>query len=154
MHVKKCGAKEVKTQMNKKLLTLLTVVLSGFLFLSVGVLIAADEPVPDEITLSNKGYKKDKKGPVKFDHKKHNVDYKIACTECHHKYEGGKNVWKEGDKVQKCSACHNPKKKEGKVMKLQNAYHRNCKNCHKALKKEGKKTGPFKKCNDCHQKKS
>ncbi|MBW1780126.1 MAG: cytochrome c3 family protein [Deltaproteobacteria bacterium] len=137
--------------MNKKLLTLLTVVLSGFLFLSVGVLIAAD--APDVVMLENKGYKKDKKGPVKFTHKKHNVDYKIACAECHHVYKGDKNVWKEGDKVEKCSACHNPTKKEGKVMKLQNAYHRNCKNCHKALEKEGKPTGPFKKCNDCHAKK-
>lgn len=138
--------------MSKKRLTLLTVVLSGFLFLFVGVLIAAD--VPEVIMIENQGYAKDKKGPVKFSHKKHSADYKIACTECHHTYQDGKNVWKEGDKVQKCSECHNPEKKEGKVMKLQNAFHKNCKNCHKELQEAGKPTGPFKKCNDCHQKKS
>ena len=138
--------------MSKKRLTLLTVVLSGFLFLSVGILIAAD--VPDQVLIENTGYAKDKKGPVKFNHKKHSADYKIACTECHHVYKDGKNVFKEGDTVQKCSACHNPEKKEGKVMKLQNAFHKNCKDCHKDLEKAGKPTGPFKKCNDCHEKKS
>jgi hypothetical protein len=131
--------------------TLLAAIFVGLLFLSASILIAADVPVA--ITLEGKDYKKDKKGPVKFTHQKHNVDYKIACVECHHVIKDGKNTWKEGDEVQKCSACHDPKKKKGKVMKLQNAYHRNCKNCHKALKKEGKKTGPFKKCNDCHAKK-
>jgi len=140
--------------MNKRFLTLLIVILTSMLFLTVGVLIAAEkQKVPDEIKLENKGYTKDKKGPVKFMHKEHHVDYKIACTECHHVYKDGKNVWKDGDHVDKCSKCHNPAKKEGKTMKLQNAYHKNCKDCHKALGKEGKKTGPFKKCNKCHAKK-
>lgn len=142
--------------MSKRFLTILTVVLSGVIFLAAGVLVAADkQEVPDEVILQNKGYKKDKKGPVKFTHKKHNVEYKVACAECHHVYEGGKNVWKEGDHVDKCNKCHDPKKKnkKTKAMKLQNAYHKNCKNCHKALKKEGKPTGPFKKCNQCHAKK-
>jgi len=134
--------------MKKGLLTLVIVFVTGLLFLAVGALIAAD--VPDEVSIQNDGYKKDKKGPVKLSHKLHAADYKVACTECHHEYEGGKNVWKEGQPVKKCSECHNPLKKDKKVMKLQNAYHRNCKNCHKAL--EGKKA-PFKKCNDCHQKK-
>jgi len=138
--------------MSKKLLTLLTVVLSGFLFLSVGILVAAD--APDEVVIENKGYAKDTKGPVKLTHKKHHADYKVACAECHHVIKDGKNVWKEGDKVQKCSECHNPEKKEGNVLKLNNAYHNNCKDCHKALEEAGKPTGPFKKCNDCHQKAS
>ena len=137
--------------MKKNYWTLLIAVFVGMLFLSVGVLVAADTPV--DVTLEGKDYKKDKKGPVKFTHEKHVKNYKIACVECHHIYKDGKNVWKEGDEVKKCSACHDPIKKKGKVMKLQNAYHRNCKNCHKALKKEGKPTGPFRKCNDCHAKK-
>ena len=138
--------------MNKKTISLLMVVLAGLLFLTVGVLTAAD--VPDEVTINCTGYKKDKKGPVKLSHKKHSVDYKVACTDCHHEYKDGKNIYKEGDPVKKCSTCHNPLKKEGKVGKLQNAYHKNCKNCHKALVKEGKsKTAPFKKCNQCHEKK-
>jgi len=121
------------------------------LFVGGGVLTAAD--VPETITIENSGYKKDKKGPVSFSHKKHHDEYKVACSDCHHVYKDGKNVWKEGDPVKKCSECHDPLKKQGKVKKLQNAYHRNCKNCHKALQKEGKPAGPFKKCNDCHQKK-
>ena len=139
--------------MRKGLLTLVIVALTGLLFIAAGALTAGDVPdVPDEVTIENEGYKKDKKGPVKLSHKKHTEEYKVACTDCHHDYQDGNNVWKEGDPVQKCSACHNPLKKEGEVKKLQNAYHRNCKNCHKALE-EGKKA-PFKKCTECHQKKS
>ena len=139
--------------MKKRLLTLVMVVFTGLLFLTVGALIAAD--VPDEVTIENEGYKKDKKGPVKLSHKKHHEDYKLACTECHHDYNDGKNVWKDSDPVKKCSECHNPLKKEGKVKKLQNAYHRNCKTCHKAYIKENPDSkAPYKKCTKCHQKKS
>ncbi len=137
--------------MNKKLFTLFLVLVTGLIFVTVGVLTATD--VPDCISIQNTGYKADKKGPVKFSHKKHHDAYGLACTECHHDYQNGKNVWKEGDPVKKCAQCHNPKKKQGKVMKLQNAYHKNCKNCHKKLAKAGKKTGPYKKCSGCHQKK-
>jgi len=134
----------------------LVVIFAGMLFLAVGALTAAEEQaVPEKITLANKGYKKDKKGPVTLTHKKHNVDYKIACAECHHVYKDGKNIWNEGDHVDKCSTCHDFKKKnkKTKAMKLQNAYHKSCKTCHKALAKEGKPTGPFKKCTKCHAKK-
>ena len=136
--------------MTKRTLNLILVALTGIVFLTVGALTAAD--VPDDILIQNEGYKKDKKGPVKLTHKKHSTDYKVACNECHHEYKDGKNVWKEGQPVKKCSECHNPTKKQGDVMKLQNAYHKNCKDCHKAATKEGKKA-PYKKCNDCHAKK-
>lgn len=146
--------------MNRRFMTVLLVGLTCMFFLAVGVLTAGEkQKVSDEIKLQNKGYAKDKKGAVKLTHKKHNVDFKIACADCHHVYEGGKNVWKEGDHVDKCSKCHpiiwekGKKKKKGEAMKLQNAYHKNCKTCHKALAKEEKKTGPFKKCNKCHEKK-
>jgi hypothetical protein len=137
--------------MNKRLLTLVTVIFAGLLFLTVGALIAAD--VPKDFMIQNEGYKKDKKGPVPFSHKGHSG---VACTECHHEFkEDGKNVWKEGNPVKKCSDCHNLLKKEGKVMKLQNAYHRNCKNCHKAYVKDNPKSeAPYKKCTKCHQKRS
>ena len=141
--------------MKKRLLTLVMVIFTGLLFFTVGALIAAD--VPDEVTIENKGYQKDKKGPVKLTHKKHHDanGHNVACTDCHHDYKDGKNVWKEGDPVKKCSECHNPLKKEGKVKKLQNAYHRNCKNCHKAyIKDHPDSKAPYKKCTKCHQKKS
>jgi len=137
--------------MERKIVTLLTVVLGGLLFLAVGALTAAD--APDVVMIQNAGYAADKKGPVKFSHKKHATDYKAACTECHHEYKDGKNVWKEGDPVKKCSACHDPETKKGEADKLQNAYHKNCKNCHRDLIKEGKiKDAPYKKCTDCHEK--
>ena len=92
-----------------------------------------------------------RKGPVKLTHKKHSADYKVACADCHHEYKDGKNVWKEGDPVKKCSACHDANEKKDKADKLQNAYHKNCKDCHKKAVEEGKvKDAPFKKCNDCH----
>ena len=76
------------------------------------------------------------------------VDHKLACTECHHIYKDGKNVFKDGDKVQKCAECHtSPKKNDGKMLSLYNAFHKNCRDCHKEAKK-----GP-QKCNECHPKK-
>jgi hypothetical protein len=137
--------------MKKSRWTLLTAIFVGVLFLSGGVLIAADVPV--EITLDGKKYKSNTKGPVKFTHEKHEKDYKIACADCHHVYKDGKNVWTEKDPVQKCIECHDPKKKKGKALKLNSAYHKNCKTCHKNLNKEGKPTGPYKKCLGCHAKK-
>lgn len=143
--------------MDKKLLTALMVVLTGLLFLAVGAMASGEESnvkPPKEVLIKDAAFKEYKKGPVKFNHEEHAVKDKIACTECHHVFKDGKNVWKEGDPVKTCGTCHNPEKKEGKMDKLQNAYHKNCKDCHKDLEKEGKPTGPFKKCNDCHQAKS
>jgi len=141
--------------------TILGVTLSVF-FLSM-VFVSAGQQVPDVITMKSSLFKKHKKGLVTFTHKKHTKDYKIACAECHHVYEGGKNVWKEGYTVKECMECHNkpgkPKAKKGeklsqaeKIKYLYTAIHTNCKGCHKKLKKEGKKTGPT-KCTGCHPKK-
>ena len=133
--------------MNKKVFTILGVIFAGIIFLTVGVLTAAD--VPDVVSIENKGYKRDKKSAVELHHKKHSEDYKAACTDCHHEYKDGKNVWKEGDPVKKCSACHDPEEK-GEATKLQNAFHRNCKDCHKELNDDAK--APYRKCTGCHKK--
>lgn len=136
--------------MQKRMLNVVVIALAGLMFMAVGVLTAAD--VPDQVVIENKGYKADKKGAVNLTHKKHNTDYKVACTDCHHEYKDGKNIWKEGQPVKKCSSCHDPEEKKGEVDKLQNAYHKNCKNCHKELVEGGKsQKAPFKKCNDCHK---
>ena len=134
----------------RSLLVLVVGVLSvGFLF----AVVYATQPTADTMTMNSKVYPKHTKTLVTFSHKKHNVDYKIACTECHHVYDGEKNTFKEGDPVQKCSECHDAVKSEGKVKKLMLAFHKNCQGCHKELKKAGKTTGPTTKCNDCHAKK-
>jgi len=107
-------------------------------------LLAATE-MPDVSTIYDNSFTKHKKGPVKFAHKKHANDYGVGCAECHHVYEGGKNTWKEGAPVQKCSECHDAKKKRGEMKKLMSAFHKNCKSCHKSAGK-----GPVKKCGECH----
>jgi hypothetical protein len=124
------------------------------MFFTGGALMAGDKTTaPDEVMIENKGYKSDKKPPVKLTHKKHVDEYGAKCTECHHEYKDGKNVWKEGEPVKKCVECHDPKKKQGKVLKLNLAYHKNCKNCHKkVVEQDSNKKAPFKKCNDCHEK--
>ena len=137
-------------RMNKKLATVFLVAITGLVFATVGVLSASGASAPDKVNIENQGYKKDKKPAVEFHHKKHSEDYKLGCTECHHMYTDGKNTWKEGDEVKKCIACHDPEKKDGKVDKLQNAFHKNCKNCHKEKKDDEK--APFKKCTGCHKK--
>lgn len=138
--------------MKKRVFNLMLVVLVGVMFGTVGVLTAAEcEDAPDEVMIDNKGYASDKKGPVKLTHKKHAEEYGTACTDCHHVFEDGKNVWKEGDPVHKCSECHDYEKSEGGALKLQLAFHKNCKGCHKDAYKAGKKDAPFRKCNDCHQ---
>jgi hypothetical protein len=134
--------------MRKRNLKLIFLVIVGLVFLAMGTLQAVD--VPDEVKIYEDSIKDHKKGPVNLAHKKHSADYKVACTECHHAYKDGKNVWKEGDPVQKCSACHDPEQKKDNVDKLQNAFHKNCQGCHKELKG---KQAPYKKCNDCHEKK-
>jgi hypothetical protein len=143
--------KEVHTRMKTGILMLLTVLAVGLCILASGVLTAAD--VPEKVLIQNE-YPKDRKGPVSLSHKKHVEEYGAACTDCHHEYEGGKNVWQEGQPVKKCSACHDPAEKKGSAMKLGSAFHRNCKGCHKAYAAEHPDTkAPLKKCNDCHQKK-
>jgi hypothetical protein len=119
------------------------------LFITSGIIIAAD--LPETIVIDGKSYKKDIKGPVNFNHAKHNNELKIGCQDCHHEYENGVNTWKEGDQVKKCAECHDPLKNEGNKKKLMLAYHKNCQNCHKEKAKEGSEA-PTKKCEGCHQK--
>jgi len=152
--------------MKKRSLLVLAVAALGVAFLFAGVY--ATQEVPDNITMESKVFKKHKKALVTLSHKKHNVDCKIGCADCHHVYKDGKNVWKEGDEVQKCDTkgCHDkakaPKAKEGeKKLKRKekasqgyyySAIHENCVECHKANKKKGmEKPGPT-KCTECHPK--
>ena len=143
--------------MNKKVISVLLVMVVSVFLMSMHSLMATD--TPDEVTINNEGYEPDKKGPVTFEHNKHVTEHGIACTECHHEYKDGKNVWKEGGPVKECIECHNPVKEEGEeVINLKAAFHKNCTGCHKAMAKDGKITKEelkaLKKCSSCHQKKS
>jgi hypothetical protein len=140
----------------KRLMFILAVAAMSVVF--VFAVVNATQECPDTITMDSNVFPTHSKGLVTFSHKKHNADYKVPCTECHHVYADGKNTWKQGDAVQECDACHSEAKapagakmsKEEKIQKYYySAIHENCLGCHKALKKEGKPTGPT-SCKGCH----
>ena len=148
---------------DKKLIVLLLAV--GFVIILTELTLYAESQVPDEITMNDNKYTKRKYTPPKykvltFSHKKHNIDYKISCGECHHDEKGNplENL-KIGDNVQKCVECHTELKKTKKnrktILLLENAMHGSCMNCHKKINIEagdpkGKKgPAPF-SCKECH----
>ena len=148
--------------MGKRLLVVFAVaVLMGFVIL-LGLSGAAQE-VADTFVIQSKLWNKHTKSGVTLSHKKHATEYGGKCDECHHVYKDGKNVWKEGDHVQKCMECHNEptikgeKKlsKDKQKLNLKLAYHNNCQGCHKKLKKKDKEK--YAKipttCIKCHPKK-
>lgn len=121
---------------------------------------AQQQKVPSTITLKPPIWEKLTKGPVVFNHEKHAKDYQIACTECHHRYENGKNVWKEGDKVQPCWECHTEQTIRGEKklpaaqqkLNLKLAFHNNCIDCHKLVKKQNAEVDSPITCIGCHGK--
>ena len=136
--------------MKKSWFLIIMLIFAG-VFITSGILLAAN--IPETIVIDGQSYKKDIKGPVNFGHKKHFKDYKLKCTECHHEYKEGENVWKAGKPVKKCGECHDPVKSEGNVKKLMLAYHKNCQGCHEEKAKEGIKAPSKTKCAECHQEK-
>ena len=123
------------------------IVFSTILF--AGMAVAANKVPEGDISIhSGDVFKEFKQGPVLFPHAKHKA---LKCTDCHHEYKDGKNVWQEGQEVKKCSTCHKLEA-NGKIVKLEKAYHDACQVCHKKLKNENKPTGPV-TCAKCHQKK-
>jgi len=110
-----------------------------------------DDAPPEMIEIYSSAFEEYKKGPVKLSHLKHFAEYNVACIDCHHDYQDGKNVWVPTAPVESCASCHDPEETKGDVKKLQTAYHTNCKNCHKEMLEEGKsEDAPYKKCADCH----
>ncbi len=122
------------------------------------VLAFAAQQAPDEITIKAALWPSPTKAPVKFTHKTHAVDYKVACNQCHHVWKDGKNVWKEGDEVQKCDKCHTEATIQGEVklppdqkkLNLKLAFHNNCIPCHKKQKTEKPDTKAPITCAQCH----
>jgi hypothetical protein len=120
------------------------------LFVLFPVLNLFGSDAPEKLVLHDKGFASNRKGPVPFNHQAHAEDYGTACNDCHHVYKNGKNVWEEGDEVQKCTECHDPKESKGNVKKLQIAFHNDCRTCHK---ESGSANAPYKRCYGCHKKK-
>lgn len=135
------------------ILTLIFCIGFGLLSVAASSIAATQgQEVPDEIYIENKVYRTDRKGSVYFSHIEHAEGYVDNCNACHHDYQDGKNVWQEGQPVQKCSVCHDPSKRNGKIRKLNIAYHKNCKGCHQKLAKQGGTEAPYRQCTDCHTK--
>lgn len=148
--------------MNKRTLGVaLVIALAASFFLVAGLY--AGTKVEDEFQM-NSPYKH-KKSLSTFTHKKHAVDYKITCGECHHNDKGEPlNDLKDGDDVQKCIDCHKKpgeikgKKAKGLSKKEKrefhaNAVHDNCLGCHRKFNKEKKTKAAPVKCTQCHPKK-
>ena len=89
-----------------------------------------------------------RKPPVKFSHRVHEAR-RVACAQCHHDYQGRRNVWHEGQPVAKCQTCHGLRP-EARRLDLKNAYHRQCKGCHLRLRQQGRRAGPI-ECQACHR---
>ncbi len=105
----------------------------AFILVLAGSLAAADAPADIKLTAKN--------GDVTFPHKAHAEALKIACATCHH-------TTKEGEAVQKCSACHGV---DAKAPKAQDAFHKQCQGCHKDENAKNAKKAPV-KCTECHKK--
>jgi hypothetical protein len=132
--------------MSNRTKVLVALVLGAAFIAAVTLVYAATKAPEQDIVIHSKDvFKEPKKGPVTFSHAKHK---ELKCTECHHEYKDGKNVWQEGQEVKKCFVCHKLEAQD-KIVALQKAYHDKCQTCHKKLKKEKKKTGPT-ACSKCH----
>ena len=122
---------------------------------------SADTTPPAEFALVSGLWETHTKSAPLFTHEKHIKGHEIACSECHHVYEQGKNVWNEDMPIQKCEACHddptikNEKKLPPDMQKknLKLAFHGNCRGCHKPLKKANPESQVPVTCSQCHPKK-
>ena len=101
----------------------------------------------EEMVLKNSEvFTQPRRGPVNFSHRAHHEDYKLKCTQCHHEFEEGKNVWRPGDAVGACADCHtSPYFSDEGMPSLWQAYHRNCRDCHKSVPDAPQS------CEECHQ---
>ena len=136
--------------MMKKLLICLVAVS----FLCLGGISLATDMGPDDMTLQAVKDAAKKPKPAVFPHKKHQ---EVAeCADCHHSAKDGKQVaYVDGQKVEKCEACHFKGSGMGKKIEtFKGAAHVNCKGCHKkAAEEKPELKEKFSKCMPCHPKK-
>lgn len=134
--------------------------LSSLIFAWLFVLTAATtvtaQPDEDVLELNSSIIEVHTRPVVQFSHTVHLDDYAIECSQCHHVYQGGENVWQDDDPVKKCQECHNdPTTKNelrlpAKTLNLKWAFHRNCIGCHREYNKENNVEAAPVKCQNCH----
>ncbi|MCU0586978.1 MAG: cytochrome c family protein [Syntrophobacteraceae bacterium] len=93
----------------------LSYVFVTFVLVLAGAFAVVAADVKDELEIKAGLWATPTKAAVPFTHKKHAEEYKIPCADCHHVFKDGKNVWKEGDPVQKCEACHTNAEVQGEA---------------------------------------
>jgi len=141
---------------NGKLVPYLVIVVV-VVFSAALIALAATKP-PDEITIKPAIWPSPTKGAVTFSHKKHVAELKLACTQCHHIWKDGKNVFKEGDDVKQCDSCHTEATVTGETklppdqqkLNLKIAFHKNCQPCHIKTKSENPQSKAPTMCPQCH----
>jgi hypothetical protein len=104
-------------------------------------------PPPDGF-LSLAGPGRGQKPPVWFSHAQHPKP-RVACEQCHHDYQGRRNLWREGQPVKKCAECHDLRP-QPRQLDLKTAFHRQCKGCHLARRRDRQAGGPV-NCDGCHR---
>ena len=146
--------------MTKK--TLLTMIAAVMTSLVLAAILYAGTTVPDSFEMKTKEYSEHTYNLVPFSHKKHAVEYKATCGDCHHDDKGKPLAnLKEGDDVKRCIECHKKPGRTPKGSKLKGkeareyhaeAMHDNCKECHKTFNKgvKDKADKAPTSCNDCH----
>lgn len=87
--------------------------------------------------------------PVRFGHVRHMSLAQVSCTDCHHRFENGRNVLDPAELTDEnksiyCRYCHS------KPSELQRAYHRLCIRCHQSMVKINRSAGP-RLCGECHK---
>ncbi len=133
-------------------------VLVAFLVAVGGFMAIAAEKAPDTVDFKTPVWPTPTKGNVAFTHKKHSEEYKVACNQCHHVMKDGKNVWKEGDAVERCDKCHTEATIQGEKklppdqqkLNLKLAFHNQCIPCHQKEKKAKADTKAPVTCAQCH----
>jgi len=149
----------VNTINMKKNLIVAVVVGIAVLFVAAGI--QAGNKAADVIKLEAKY--PHTKGITQFTHKKHVVEYKAKCGDCHHDDKGKalENL-KDGDNVQSCFECHNkpgekPKGKDAPKLEKKDALkyhaealHDNCKGCHQDFNKKNNTNKAPTACTKCH----
>ena len=95
-------------------------------------------------------YARDQRAAVMFSHELH-MDL-LACLDCHHDYDQGKNILdedelEEGNPAIRCGSCHDA----DATPNLRHAYHFQCVGCHRQARINGEATGP-ELCGECHVK--
>lgn len=107
-----------------------------------GTLAAQD----DRYFLKSSAFEDRQRTGVEFNHLLHYELYE--CTDCHHYYENGENVWDMFLGKNYCSDCHTVQGDDN-LLDLMRAFHESCVGCHRETLGLGKTTGPI-MCGECH----